>query len=191
MGLYLVTDGDRRLWVAYEDEAKAQMYVWVPNTGRFHRNRGTEADFYWDQDHQYQPIVTAEARQLLREEVGKLDGRKKAGQLERFRGDTAALDPAAVLGDDADEVTPSPQRQAIAKARALAGAGTGVWLTWKTYPAERRQAAYVAASDLKRGKVRALHAVNGDVDARVVTTPEGQIQVQVARYETSEKGRAS
>ena len=100
--LYLMADQGRHRWIAHEDHAKGQLFVWVLQTGRFHRNQAVEADFYWDQNYHYQPIDTAEARKLMKQKLGKLDGRKKFEQLAQVRQDQQALDPAAVLGHDVE-----------------------------------------------------------------------------------------
>lgn len=187
MSLYLVKDGDRQLWVAHETDA-GQLYVYVPNTGRFHRNRGLAADFYGEQHYSYEPLSGAEVQDAVRDKVGKLDGRTKRAQLDRYTADAAALDLDDVLGELAVAYTPSPQRRAAAKAGVIARSKRGEWVVWKTYPAKRRQAAHVAANDLRRGRVAAIRRV-GPVDTRVMTAPDGQLQVEVQVTQHSDELR--
>jgi len=73
------------------------------------------------------------------------------------------------------------RQQAAAIAGRVKDTAPGEWVTWKTYPAERKQLAYVAANDLRKGRVRALVAQAGEVDSRVLPAGDGSLLVQVSR----------
>lgn len=180
MSLYLVTKGDRRLWVAYLDLSQGRAYVYVANTGAFHHNAALSADFYVDQELTYEPIDTAAAASAMRERVGWLDGRRKRDELRRYRHDSEALSVGAVLGEDVRVHPESSRSQAHARVRELSQTPAGTWLTWRSYPPEQRQAAHTSAHDLTSGKVRALRAVGG-IRTRVVNADDGRLLVQVTR----------
>lgn len=99
MGLYLVSNGNRNEWVAWQNEnaEHAEMYVYVPNTGRFHLNRALAHDFYVDNELTYQPINPEHAHELIAAGVGRLDAQAKGPQLARFKADTGALTITDVL----------------------------------------------------------------------------------------------
>lgn len=101
MTLYLVTEEGRRLWVAYESRAddRARIYVYVPNTGRFHYNSGASHDYYVDGELTFTPVTRTQAEQAMREDVGQLHRAAKHDQLDRYRNDTGSLDPADVLAN--------------------------------------------------------------------------------------------
>jgi hypothetical protein len=62
--LYLVKDGQRELWVAaLVDE---DVWTYVGNTGKFHRNDGARHDFYFLNELEYVEIGIAEAQRLIR-----------------------------------------------------------------------------------------------------------------------------
>ncbi|MCC4250175.1 MULTISPECIES: hypothetical protein [Microbacterium] len=189
MSLLLVTEDDRKLWIAHESDA-GRLYVYVPNTGKFHRNRGLAHDYYGEQELTYSPLSDAAAREAIREGViGRLDARRKGPQLEQYRADPHALDPDVVIDDGSQEwVEPSPRARARAKAQVLLNAAPGEWVTWRAYPGEKKQRAYVAANDILNKRIRAL-AELGRLQTRVTPLEDGRVQVQVARYDEAQKGR--
>lgn len=176
MNIYLVrnTIGDA-IWIAHEDD---EMRIWsyVPNTGKFHLNQGLYLDFFFEHKNTYEPITVAAAQQAIRDDIGKLDGRTLSHLIDRFQTDPSARTVEDVLG-----ATPIPttRQQASARARALAAAPAGQWMTWKSYPRERKQLAHVAVTDIRSGKVRALREL-GKVDVRLEDVDD-QVQVLVAR----------
>lgn len=53
--------------------------------------------------------------------------------------------------------------QAAAKVAALKNAKPGQWVTYKTYPHERNQAALVAANDLRKKRIAAVRDSGLDI----------------------------
>ncbi|MCD1267811.1 hypothetical protein B5M43_002980 [Microbacterium sp. MEC084] len=94
---YLVTEGNRELWIAYESMV-GQIYVYVPDTGRYHRNRGVARDYYGERELSYAPLSAADARALMRDaRIGRLDAIRKRAQLDQYRADAHALESDEVL----------------------------------------------------------------------------------------------
>ncbi|WP_238219793.1 hypothetical protein [Tsukamurella pulmonis] len=63
---------DMDVWIALEVDGK--LYCYLPISGSFHFNRGLTADWIWDRELDYQPITTAQVRELITAgEVGALD----------------------------------------------------------------------------------------------------------------------
>jgi hypothetical protein len=66
--LYLVTEGGRRIWVAaLIDE---DIWTYVANTGKFHRNDGLRHDFFMLNELGYSEIGLSEARRLIASGIG-------------------------------------------------------------------------------------------------------------------------
>lgn len=95
MKLYLVTKGDRRLWVAAL--AHENMYGYVQNTGFFHDNNALRNDFYMDNRFEYEEIDIIRAKALMAEGVGQADETTHADALANWRADTRALTPGDVF----------------------------------------------------------------------------------------------
>lgn len=182
MNLYLVktADAGTDLWVAYET-ADGDLYVYVQNTGKFHRNAALEEDFYVDQEFTYEPITAAAAREIAAAgTVGKLDARTKSAQVNRYENDTAALDAAPILGATR---TRSEADIRAARVKALRNAKPGVPVTWKKYPAAKIHIARVAVTDIKKKKIKALEPL-GDLDAWI-EKDTGEVLVMIARPSAS------
>ncbi|WP_020390429.1 hypothetical protein [Kribbella catacumbae] len=100
MKLYLVTKGNRRLWVAAL--AHENMYGYVQNTGYFHDNNALRNDFYLENRFGYEEIDITRAKALIAEGVGQADESKHADALAKWRADPRPLAPndvfAAVAG---------------------------------------------------------------------------------------------
>lgn len=97
MRTYLVKSRDTDLWVAVESDDGA-LYVYVPNTGKFHRNAPITRDFYLEQELVYEPITMERARALIdASTIGALDLHTKAAQINRYQHDADALSPEQVL----------------------------------------------------------------------------------------------
>ena len=178
MNLYLVKTADAGvdLWVAYET-ADGDLYVYVQNTGKFHRNAALEEDFYVDQEFTYEPITAAAALEIVAAgTVGKLGARTKSAQVRRYEDDANTLDAAPILG-----VTRTRSEADIraARVKALRNAKPGVPVTWKKYPAAKAHLARVAVTDIKRSKIKALKPL-GQLDAWV-ENDAGDVLVRIAR----------
>lgn len=180
MSLYLVESGGRPIWLVFEDTELARIYAYVPNTGLFHHHRPLGADFYWDRELTYTPIDATRAHEIIAAGVlGKLDGRSHADLIAAFQADPEPRGVAEVLGAQPIAHQPSRTKQARAKAAQIAASSPGQWFTWRLYPRDSRQRAYVAAHDLRAGKVKALGNAGVRVDVRVTPTQDGRLAVQV------------
>lgn len=182
MNLYLVktADAGTDLWVAYET-ADGDLYVYVQNTGKFHRNAALEEDFYVDQEFTYEPITAAAAREIVAAgTVGKLDARTKSAQVRRYEDDANALDATQILG-----VTRTRSEADIraARVKALRNAKPGVPVTWKKYPEAKAHLARVAVTDIKKSKIKVLKPL-GQLDAWV-ENDAGDVLVRIARHAPS------
>lgn len=188
MTLYLVSDGDREVWVAYQDD-KARMWAYDGHTGDFHLSEPLYQDFFWEKENQYTAIDDAQARKAIARGVGKYDLRKLGWLRERHKsaGREDRLSPEQVLAVVA--VTPSKEQVAKAKADALSTATPGAWITWKRYAKEKRSSADVMASDLRRGKIKAIDRLDMDVVVRV--RPSGDaLVVEISKPQKSAKTAA-
>lgn len=183
MNLFLVRDETgRERWVAVEDTIAEHLYVYVANTGAFHRNDAVGVDYYYDQRLYYEPIDSDRAAAKIGEGLGRIDEGRAGWLVERYRRDQSARSVASVLGQRRIEPR-SARARALHFAKVLAEAEPGVWVTYKGYPTESRQLAHTAAYDIRQGHVRAIAAV-GPVLTRVVDGPDGYVEVQVARATT-------
>lgn len=182
MNLYLVKTADAAvdLWVAYET-ADGDLYVYVQNTGKFHRNAALEEDFYVEQEFTYEPITAAAAREIAAAgTVGKLDARAKSAQVNRYENDADTLDAAPILGV---KRTRSEADIRAARVKALRNAKPGVPVTWKKYPMAKIHIARVAVTDIKKNKIKALEPL-GELDAWVEKNA-GEVLVMIARPSAS------
>lgn len=184
MNFYLVTNPDTNtdLWLAWEDTAEVRIYAYSPNLGAFVQHNGLAEDFYRDMELTWKAVdADAAARIVAEGQVGKLDARThQRAVLDWLQTVEHRKDPAELLGSS--RVKPmeiSPRRAATARAERVRAAAPGVWLTWKQYPVEHKQRAYVAAHDLRAGKIKALAGV--PIAVRLAETDQGQVLVQVTR----------
>lgn len=193
MSLYLVRDPStkKQAWLAWVDTANVRVYSWIPNLDRFVMNSDLGRDFYRENEMIYELVDEAGARAAIAAEVGKIDLRSRRWMLDEFAQSRFTRTADEVLA----AATPTPRagvrQQAVAIAGRVKEAAPGEWVTWKTYPAARRQLAYVAANDLRKGRVRALVAQAGTVDSRVLPAGDGSLLVQVSRIPTSQGGLRS
>lgn len=184
MNLYLVKTADASvdLWVAHETD-DGDLYVYVQNTGKFHRNTALEDDFYIDQELTYEPITAAAAREVVAGgAVGKLDARTKSAQVQRYENDTDALDAASILGVKTTTRTDAQIREA--RVKVLRNAKPGVAVTWKKYSAAEKHLARVAVTDINKKKIKMLDAV-GPLDVWIEDNA-GDVLVRVARAKVTQ-----
>ncbi|MEU4604368.1 hypothetical protein AB0F43_15410 [Kribbella sp. NPDC023972] len=100
--LYLVKDGERELWVAaLVDE---DVWTYVVNTGKFHRNEGARHDFYFLNELEYVDIGIAEAQRLIRARVGTVDEQEFPDSARRWREDEHAMDSEVVFASMAADL---------------------------------------------------------------------------------------
>lgn len=100
--LYLATDGDRPVWVvALIDQ---DIWTYVANTDRFHRNEAMRDDFFVETHFGYREISVREALRHIQAGVGRLDEEERAEALRAWRSDpnpllTEMVLAAAVAGE--------------------------------------------------------------------------------------------
>jgi hypothetical protein len=100
--LYLVKDGEREQWVAaLVDE---DVWTYVANTGKFHRNEGARHDFYFLNELDYVEIGIAEAQRLMRAGVGTVDKQEFPDSARRWREDSQPMDPEVVFASMAADL---------------------------------------------------------------------------------------
>ncbi|MET7276937.1 hypothetical protein ABZS29_01805 [Kribbella sp. NPDC005582] len=93
--LFLVTQGDRKVWVAaLVDE---DMWTYVGNTGKFHLNEGIREDYFMHSTAQYAEIGVTEAKRLIAAGVGQVDADKKPDVVQGWLDDQEAMDPEVVF----------------------------------------------------------------------------------------------
>jgi hypothetical protein len=100
--LFLVRDGERELWVAAlvgED-----VWTYVANTGKFHRNDGARHDYFFLNDLQYSDIGITEARRLIGRGVGTVDEEEFPDSIQRWRDDRDAMDADIVFASLASDL---------------------------------------------------------------------------------------
>ena len=100
--LYLVKDGERELWVAaLVDE---DVWTYVGNTGKFHRNDGARHDFYFVNELEYLEIGIAKAQRLIRAGVGTVDREEFRGSAQLWGDDTNGIDLEVVFASMAADL---------------------------------------------------------------------------------------
>lgn len=154
MNLFLTAWNDVPGTIAFVD-GEGRLWGYVANTGAFHLNSGMFADFYFDHEDTYTPISAEQARTHIAAGIGHIDERRLKNLVEEYRADPAAL-PVSDVVQSSPPVRPTATQSARARARALAEAPLGQSIQWATYPPEGRQKAYVAASDLRSGKIKSV-----------------------------------
>ncbi|GAA1601881.1 hypothetical protein GCM10009789_65080 [Kribbella sancticallisti] len=93
--LFLVTQGERKIWVAaLIDE---DIWTYVGNTGKFHRNDGVRHDYFMLNEAEYSEIGITEARRLIGSGVGLVDEHQIPASLQKWREDPGAMDPDIVF----------------------------------------------------------------------------------------------
>jgi hypothetical protein len=100
--LFLVSDGEAQLWVAaLVDE---DVWTYVGNTGRFHRNEGARYDYYFLNELEYVEIGIAEAQRLIQAGVGMVDEQEFADSVQRWRADPDGMHPEVVFASMAADL---------------------------------------------------------------------------------------
>ncbi|GAA1686567.1 hypothetical protein GCM10009745_33960 [Kribbella yunnanensis] len=93
--LYLVTQGDRKIWVAaLVDE---DIWTYVGNTGKFHLNEGVREDYFMNAAAQYAEIGVTEAKRLIAAGVGLVDAEQKPDSVQGWLDDEEAMDADVVF----------------------------------------------------------------------------------------------
>jgi hypothetical protein len=93
--LYLVTQRERKIWVAaLIDE---DLWTYVGNTGKFHRNDGVRHDYFMLNEAEYSDIGIAEAKRLISLGVGLVDEERIPDSIRKWREDPEAMDADIVF----------------------------------------------------------------------------------------------
>jgi hypothetical protein len=78
--------GERLLWLCLVNP-ELWTYVYIPDSGRFHLNKGVFVDYVWDGELTYVPIDVQEARDLIAARVGALPPEITSYQRRRYLTD--------------------------------------------------------------------------------------------------------
>lgn len=93
--MFLVSQGERKVWVAaLVDE---DVWTYVGNTGKFHRNEGVREDYFANNEAKYADIGIAEAKRLMADGVGQVDEEQYPDLVRDWRRDGDAMDPEIVF----------------------------------------------------------------------------------------------
>lgn len=180
-------------YVIWQQNEDAHLYVFVPNTGQFHRNDALTTDFYFDQDvNDYEPIAPERAAREVANGTGRIDERKNGWIVQEYRTDPAPIAPATILPDKdggAPAIRSTPSQHARRIGRLLTNAEPHVWLTYRTYDPDQRQQAHTCAYDIRHGKIKALADL--DLQTRIVPTSSGTLEVQVSRHPDRSQGHTA
>ncbi|WP_433008110.1 hypothetical protein [Kribbella sp. CA-294648] len=93
--LFVVREDGVTVWVAaLIDE---DIWTYVANTGRFHRNAGLRHDFFMLKELEYTEVGLSEARRLIAAGVGTLTEEWQADALEKWQQDPEAMSTEIVF----------------------------------------------------------------------------------------------
>lgn len=84
--LLRVQAGEKLLWLCVVNP-ELWTYVYIPDSGRFHLNKGVFVDYVWDGELTYIPIDVQEARDLIAARVGALRREMTSSERRRFLTD--------------------------------------------------------------------------------------------------------
>jgi hypothetical protein len=90
------------LWVAAVIDQ--DVWTYVANTGKFHRNEGASNDFFFHNELEFQDIGIADARRLIASGVGTVDEQRTPDSVSRWREDQSAMDPEVVFASMAADL---------------------------------------------------------------------------------------
>jgi hypothetical protein len=94
--LFLIKNDDGSdLWVAAVIDQ--DVWTYVANTGKFHRNEGASDDFFFRNELEFSDIGIAEARRLIAAGVGTVDEQRWPDSVSRWRADPSPMDPDVVF----------------------------------------------------------------------------------------------
>ena len=93
--LFLITQGDRQVWVAAV--VGQDVWTYVGNTGKFHHNEGVSEDYFGAGLAQYTEIGVTEAKRLIAAGVGLVDANTKPDVVQDWLDDQEAMDPEVVF----------------------------------------------------------------------------------------------
>jgi hypothetical protein len=101
--LFLVKGNDGRdLWVAAVIDE--DVWTYVANTGKFHRNEGARHDFFFLHELEYQEIGRSEAQRLIDAGLGTFDEDKYPDIARDWRQDREAMEPDIVFASVAADL---------------------------------------------------------------------------------------
>ena len=99
--LYLIKSrtGEPRLVAAVIDD---DVWTYVANTGKFHRNSSAQEDYFYLQELVYDPIEIPEAERLIATGLGTFDG--DPDTLQEWLDDPSPMDPEVVFASTAADL---------------------------------------------------------------------------------------
>ncbi|TDO35655.1 hypothetical protein EV643_12266 [Kribbella sp. VKM Ac-2527] len=95
MSVYVVRDDSEFLWIAAV--IAEDIYTYVPNTGKFHRNDGLREDFFMTRNLTYEEVTVTKAKDAIDAGLTPLDEQTMADHLSKWSQDPEALDPEQVF----------------------------------------------------------------------------------------------
>lgn len=161
------------LWVgARQQQNPWRFFVWVTNTGNWHRYPEFEPGAGWVEGIEFKEIDVVDVPAMI-ETAGRIDERRFGWVVDSFRAQPAdEVITHAELGLDAGR-GPRPTRTV-----ALEEIPAGTWTTLKSYGPGGEHKARSLASDIRLGKRKGWPA--GTVESRTEPTGGG-FEVQVKR----------
>ena len=94
-------DGEPHLVAALIDE---DVWVYVANTGKFHRNEAARQDYFFERELEYVEIGIAEARRLMTTGLGTYDEEIDPDTVQEWRDDPSPMDPEIVFASTAADL---------------------------------------------------------------------------------------
>jgi hypothetical protein len=80
------------------------VWTYVGNTRKFHRNEGVRDDYFMNNEALYAEIGIAEAKRLIADGVGQVDERKNPDSVQDWRDEEDAMDPEIVFASMAADL---------------------------------------------------------------------------------------
>lgn len=155
------------------DTETLRMYLWVPNTGEWHRNRAVEIDYLVDQEDEY-PESSAEVAAEKVKTALPMDERGLKWLVDEYREQ-----PPEDRRSHADFGLVISGRHATRDRALLGRLEAGDWVPVKAYWPSQRDSAKALASDIRKGKRKGLAQV-GALEAEVVES--GKVLLVRARH---------
>lgn len=181
------------LWVgAREQQSPWRFFVWVANTGSWHRYQEFEPGADWVDGVDFKEIDAAAVPALV-ESVRRIDERRFGWVMDEFRAQPAEeILTHAQLGLDAGRGA-RPTRTV-----SLEDIPTDNWMTLKTYGPDGESKARSLASDIRLGKrkgwpagsvLSCIELVDDSYEVRVKRSPvetENEVSASIAQDDTEE-----
>jgi hypothetical protein len=101
--LFLIKNrtGEPRLVAAVIDD---DVWTYVANTGKFHRNSSAQEDYFYLQQLAYDAIEIPEAKRLIATGLGTFDAATDPETVQEWLDDPSAMDPEIVFASMAADL---------------------------------------------------------------------------------------